>query len=168
MPIIKTISSNNTLNNTEKVNCNMLDNQIRAILYLIQRLMQASEYYNKELEKKHKLSIPQLNCLLALHEKGPMPLSVIAQHIMVNSSTVTGIIDRLEEKGILYRSRISQDRRVVTVLLTDSGTLLAQNAPPPLQPKIVAGLKKLSSTGREEIIEALSKLIHMLDIDNHQ
>lgn len=162
------ISPNKNLICSEMWSCSTLDDQIREIIYFIQRLMQAAECYNKELNKEHNISIPQLNCLMTLYENGPLPLNVIAQSILVNSSTVTGIIDRLEEKGMANRKRVSPDRRVITVALTEDGRMLAQNAPPPLQTKIVAGLKKLPSPGREQIVDALSKLTHMLDVDDQE
>jgi DNA-binding MarR family transcriptional regulator len=126
----------------------MLDDQIREIIHLIQRLMQAAECYNKELSKRYEISMPQLNCIIALYEKGPMPLNRIAQCIKVNSSTVTGIVDRLEGKGMVNRTRISHDRRVITVALTEAVLELAKNAPPPIQRKMVAGLERLSQGGR--------------------
>ncbi|MBN2568060.1 MAG: MarR family transcriptional regulator [Deltaproteobacteria bacterium] len=42
-----------------------------------------------------------------------MPPSQIARQIMVKSSTVTGVIDRLEHNGLVKRTRISSDRRVI-------------------------------------------------------
>ena len=86
--------------------------------------MQGSERYTKEINKKYNVSAAQVNCLLALHEYGPLPPSQIAKTILVNSSTVTGIIDRLEQKGLVERQRISPDRRVITVQLTESGKRL--------------------------------------------
>ena len=47
----------------------------KEIIWLIRRLMQASELYTKELDKKYNVSAPQLSCLLALHENGPLPPS---------------------------------------------------------------------------------------------
>ena len=138
----------------------------KEIIWLIRRLMQAAELYTKELDKKYQVSAPQLSCLLALLENGPLPPSQIAKHIMVNSSTVTGIIDRLEQKGFVERSRISPDRRVITVSLTEKGTVLAENAPPPLQEKIVDGLKKLPPEEVESIVQALSKLAYLLDVQD--
>ena len=87
----------------------------KEIIYAIQRLMQTGEHYTKELNKVHNVSAAQINCLIALNENGPLPPSQIAKHIMVNSSTVTGIIDRLENKTLVKRLRIAKDRRVVTV-----------------------------------------------------
>jgi DNA-binding MarR family transcriptional regulator len=128
--------------------------------------MQAKELYTKELNKKYQVSASQLNCILALYEHGPLPPSRIAKHIMVNSSTVTGIIDRLEQKRLVERSRISPDRRVITICLTEEGKRLAENAPPPIQQKILDGLKTLSRKETEQIVNALSTLTNMLDVQD--
>ncbi|MBN2396894.1 MAG: MarR family transcriptional regulator [Deltaproteobacteria bacterium] len=155
----------------------MIDNQqttdittphdgIRDIIYLIRRLMQAGYLYTKELNKKYNVSAPQLNCLIALSENGPLPPSQIARHIMVKSSTVTGVIDRLEQKELVRRVRNSRDRRVITIELTEEGERLARNAPPPIQQKIVDGLKGLSPEQREQIRRNLNLLIDMLDAED--
>lgn len=134
------------------------------IMWLIRRLMQAAELYTKELDKKYNVSTPQLSCLLALRDYGPLPPSQIAKYIMVNSSTVTGIIDRLEQKGFVDRSRTSPDRRVITISLTEKGKDLTQNAPPPLQKKMVEGLMKLPAREIKQIAQALRKLTSLLDV----
>jgi len=141
-------------------------NLVRDIIYQIRRLMQAGELFTKELNKTYQVSSPQLHCLLALNENGPLPPSQIARHIMVKSSTVTGIIDRLEQKGLVCRLRNSPDRRVITIQLTEAGKELAQNAPPPIQHKIVDGLKKLPEGEIKQIILSLSKLTRLLDVQD--
>ena len=73
------------------------------------------------------------------------------------------IIDRLEQKGLVTRTRTSPDRRVITIELTEEGRKVAENAPPPVQLKIVEGLKQLNEQEREQIIQALSKLAEMID-----
>ncbi len=138
----------------------------KEIIFSIRRLMQAGEHYTKELNKIYNVSAAQINCLIALQEYGPLPPSQIAKHVMVNSSTVTGIIDRLERKDLVKRLRISSDRRVVTVELTGSGRMLAENAPPPIQQKLVDGLQKLSPKEIDDIALTLKKLIDMLDVQN--
>jgi DNA-binding MarR family transcriptional regulator len=85
---------------------------------------------------------------------------------MVKSSTVTGIIDRLEQKGFVERLRNSPDRRVITIQLTEGGRELAKNAPFPIQHKIVDGLKKVPEKEIKRIILSLSKLTHMLDVQD--
>jgi DNA-binding MarR family transcriptional regulator len=128
--------------------------------------MQAGELYTKELNKIYNISSAQLNCLLSLYENGPLPPSQIAKLIMINSSTVTGIIDRLEQKGLVKRLRISDDRRIITVELTKSGKLLAENAPPPIQWKIIDGLNRVSERDIKQIASTLTKLTNMLDVQD--
>jgi DNA-binding MarR family transcriptional regulator len=137
---------------------------IREITYQIRRLIQAGEIYTKELNRKYLISAAQLNCLMALFEHGPLSLSQIARYMMVKSSTVTGVVDRLEQKGLVIRMRNSPDRRVITIQLTETGKNLAENAPPPIQKKIIDGLKKLSEDEKRNILGALNDLTHMLDV----
>lgn len=138
----------------------------KEIVYAIRRLMQAGEHYTKELNKIFNVSSAQINCLIALHENGPLSPSQIAKHVMVSSSTVTGIIDRLENKDLVKRLRISPDRRVVTVELTQAGKVLAENAPPPIQQKIIDGLNNLSPEEIDEIALTLKSLTDMLDVQD--
>jgi DNA-binding MarR family transcriptional regulator len=128
--------------------------------------MQAGERYTKELNKKYSVSAPQIACLLTLLDNGPISPSQIAKKIMVESSTVTGIIDRLEQKGLVTRTRVSPDRRVITVELTEAGRRLAHNAPPPIQQKIVKGLRKIDDAERAQIIATLSRLTEMIDAED--
>jgi DNA-binding MarR family transcriptional regulator len=138
--------------------------RIREVIYLIRRLMQAGELYTKELSKKYQVSAPQVNCLLALYENGPLPQ--VAKHIMVKSSTGTGIVGRLEQKGLVRRMRNSPDRRMITIELTEAGNALAQHAPPPIQRKIVDGLERLPTSETEKIVDGLNMLTRMLDVQD--
>lgn len=138
----------------------------KQIIFSIRRLIQASELYSKELNKKYQISAAQLNCILTLYEYGPLPPSKIADHMMVKSSTVTGVVDRLENKGLAERMRNSPDRRVITIQLTPAGKKLAKNAPPPIQQKIIDGLKNTEKAKKEQIIRSLNLLTSMLDIQD--
>ncbi|MDY6987802.1 MAG: MarR family transcriptional regulator [Thermodesulfobacteriota bacterium] len=158
--------SNNLEGLSEPVLVEVPPDPVKEIIYQIRRLIQARELYTKELNKKYSVTAAQLNCLLALHESGPLPLSHIAKLIMVKSSTVTGIIDRLEQKGLVERVRTSRDRRVITIQLTEAGTRLANNAPPPIQQKIMDGLKELPKEDIERIVTGLNMLTTMLDVQD--
>ena len=138
----------------------------QEIIFSIRRILQARELYTKELNKKYQVSASQLNCILALYEHGPLPPSQIAKHIMVNSSTVTGIIDRLERKGLVERKRISYDRRIITIELTNGGKVLAENAPPPIQQRVLDGLKSMSTQEIEQIVHSLKRLTNMLQVQD--
>jgi DNA-binding MarR family transcriptional regulator len=140
--------------------------KLKEIIFLIRKLIHGAELYTKELNKKYSITAAQLNCLLALYENGPLPPSHIAKHMMVDSSTVTGVIDRLEQKRLVTRQRNSPDRRIINIQLTINGRKMAEAAPPPIQQRVVDGLQKLTPKELNQIILALNKLTKMLDLQD--
>jgi len=158
--------STDSSDNLNTINKIYPSDHTKQIVFSIRRLIQASEIYTKELNKKYQVSSAQLNCILTLYEYGPLPLSQIATHMMVKSSTVTGVVDRLEKKGFAERTRSSPDRRVIPIRLTEAGKKLAENAPPPIQQKIIDGLKQAEKAKVEQIVRSLSMLTDMLDVQD--
>jgi len=66
----------------------------KEIIYSMPRLMQTGELYTKELDKKYQVSVPRFNYLITLYQNDVLPLSQIAKHIVMKSSTVTRIYHR--------------------------------------------------------------------------
>jgi DNA-binding MarR family transcriptional regulator len=135
----------------------------RQIANLIHKYIRLRALYTKELAKNYDLSVMQLLCLECLYESDRLSMSDIAENIMVNVSTVTGIVDRLEKKGFLERCRESGDRRVITIALTEKGRNLAENSPPLVHHRIVDAVKRLSETERAEISKALNTLSRLIE-----
>jgi DNA-binding MarR family transcriptional regulator len=67
------------------------------------------------------LSMAQLNILYTLQRCGEMPMSRLAEMLNVSLSNATGLIDRIEERGLVERTRVPEDRRVVVIRVTDAG-----------------------------------------------
>ena len=64
------------------------------------------------------VSMAQVHILYTLHRSGEMPMSRLADVLNVSLSNATGLIDRIEERGFIERTRVPEDRRVVIVRLT--------------------------------------------------
>jgi DNA-binding MarR family transcriptional regulator len=62
-----------------------------------------------------------LHVLMLLSSRGPMPMSRLAALADVSLPSLTGIVDRMEERGLAERVRDERDRRVVVVQVTDRG-----------------------------------------------
>ena len=140
-----------------------LPESTRRVIWLLRKLVQASEMYSKFLQKNYGVTQHQLACLLALFDSGPLPESKLAQTILVRPSTITGIIDRLEQKGLVARERSAHDRRIVNIQLTDTGNELVTQAPPPIQKTIINGLKGLSEREGIKVVKSLEQLVSMLE-----
>jgi DNA-binding MarR family transcriptional regulator len=67
------------------------------------------------------LSLVHLQVLFTLSHDGPMPMSRLAEAMDVSQASATGIVDRMEQRGLVERSRDDEDRRVVRVALADGG-----------------------------------------------
>jgi DNA-binding MarR family transcriptional regulator len=73
------------------------------------------------------VSAGHLHIVSMLDRHGGMAMSRIADVLDVSLSAATGLIDRMEERGLVERARVADDRRVVFVKVTESGRQLLQD-----------------------------------------
>jgi DNA-binding MarR family transcriptional regulator len=71
-----------------------------------------------------RLSLVHLNVMNVLDTDGPLPMRLLADSLDVSRASATGIVDRMEQRGLVDRTRDERDRRVVRVALTDEGRRL--------------------------------------------
>jgi DNA-binding MarR family transcriptional regulator len=67
---------------------------------------------------------PQQMIAMRILGGGPRKMSELAQALFCDNSNVTGIVDRLEERGLVRREAAEGDRRVKLLVLTDEGERL--------------------------------------------
>jgi MarR family transcriptional regulator, organic hydroperoxide resistance regulator len=82
------------------------------------------------------LSPMQAFALRLLEPGTPLPMSDLAEALHCDASNVTGIVDRLEDRGLIARRAADHDRRVKMLVVTESGAalrerLLARISEPP-------------------------------------
>ena len=70
---------------------------------------------------RHALSLVHLNVLTTLEAEGPLPMSRLAEAMDVSDASATGIVDRMEKRGLVERRHGTGDRRQVLVHATDAG-----------------------------------------------
>ena len=85
------------------------------------------------------LSPPQVMALRQLDPDEPKPMSELAIALRCDNSNVTGIVDRLEDRGLVERRSATHDRRVKMLVVTERGAEVRERlaerleeAPPPL------------------------------------
>ena len=69
--------------------------------------------------KEYNITVSQLFLLLALYEKDGSTPQELSTKLALNSSTLSGILDRLESKGFIKREINTTDRRSIIIRLTD-------------------------------------------------
>nr|WP_239566009.1 MarR family transcriptional regulator [Paenibacillus sacheonensis] len=70
---------------------------------------------------KHKLTALQLIVLRVLREHPEIRLTELAEKLNLGNSTTSGIVDRMVKASLVERERTKQDRRAMTLTLTDKG-----------------------------------------------
>jgi MarR family transcriptional regulator, organic hydroperoxide resistance regulator len=88
---------------------------------LMQRLFGPQRKRFMALASEYELSPPQLGALKALHPNHPIAMSELADILGCDNSNVTGIVDRLEYRGLVERRPAEYDRRVKLLVLTNAG-----------------------------------------------
>ncbi len=137
------------------------------ILIKIRKIVRSIDIESKKIQKEYGVSIPQVLCLSFLHESPNYQAAQgdIRKFLNLNSSTVSGIIDRLEKKGFLARLPKSGDKRVVNIALTSSGDKLLSTMPSLLHEQLSEKLQKLDQSELKRVEESLEILVTLLDID---
>ena len=133
------------------------------ILQALRRIIRAVDIHSHKLATRHKITGPQLGCLLAVKESGPITSAKLAQKVYLSPSTIVGIIDRLEEKELVERSRDSKDRRLIHIGITEIGNQLVAAAPSLLQDTLVSALVELPDSEQISITMALEKLVDLME-----
>lgn len=133
------------------------------VLQSLRRIIRAVEIHSKKLVHSHKITGPQLGCLAAINENGPMTTTKLAKSVYLSPSTIVGIVDRLEEKNLVIRQRGSKDRRQVQVHLTEAGEQLLERAPSALQDTLADALKSLPELEQVSITLALEKIVDLME-----
>ena len=136
------------------------------VLKALRQIIRAVDLHSRQLLGQHKVTGPQLITLLTIENYGPVTATAIAGHIHLSPSTVIGILDRLETKGVIRRDRDPKDRRLVQVSLTELGEVLARNAPSPLQDTLAEAMGKLPETELVMIAESLERIVGLMQMQH--
>ncbi|MFI6942923.1 MarR family winged helix-turn-helix transcriptional regulator [Streptomyces sp. NPDC050418] len=116
--------------------------------------------YHEEYEREagaHALTGAQAR-LLALLSMEPLPMRQIAVRLKCEPSNVTGIVDRLESRGLVERRPDPQDRRVKLAAVTDEGRRTARQ----LRDGLSFAREPLAELSREERVALRDLLVRML------
>lgn len=102
-----------------------LENQICFPVYAASRLI--IREYQPYLDRL-KITYPQYLVLMVLWEEDSLPVNDIAKKLILNTNTITPLLKRMEQQGLINRKRSEKDERKVFVQLTEKGKRLQEKA----------------------------------------
>lgn len=137
---------------------------INEIVGAIRRLVRAVYLDTAKMSKQFGLTGPQSAVLRILVKKGPISSAELSRKLYVTPANITGIIDRLEKKGLVERTRKDGDRRIALITLTESGTNLSKDLPDPIENKLIAELADLESGHVQMLGLAIKQILTLIDV----
>lgn len=135
------------------------------IVAAIRRIIRAVDLHSRRLVDEHGLTGPQLAVLREAAALGRTSVSALARRVHLSQPTVTGIVDRLERRGLAERCRDSEDRRSVNVNVTVAGHKVLNRAPSLLQDRFRRELAKLREWERTLTLASLQRIAEMMEAE---
>ncbi len=118
--------------------------------------------HSKKLARDTGLTTPQVMVLKAIRDSGEVTTGRISSAVSLSQATVTTILDRLEDRGLIERYRSDLDRRVVHSRLTSAGRTALRTMPPLLHERFRRSFASLSRTKQQSILSALHDVAEMM------
>jgi DNA-binding MarR family transcriptional regulator len=142
------------------------DTAITEIMQSLRRIFKAIQDYSYDVSDKFGTTGPQLWALKTTSQNESLSLGELGRRMYLHPSTITGLIDRLEKKGLVERDRDQTDRRVIKLRLTSKGKGLVKRAPNPIQGKMIYGLRRLKRKELNSIHHSVQKLVEVMEVQD--
>ena len=136
---------------------------IKDIVWAIRRLVRAVYLDTAQMSRQHGLTGSQSMVLRSLIHNGPLSSADLSRKLFVTPSNITGVIDRLEKKGLVERIRKQGDRRVSLITLTETGAELSKSLPDPIEKRFITQLADLEPEHVQILGVAMSQILNMMD-----
>jgi len=133
------------------------------VLVALRRIIQAIDLYSRSLVKEHGITGPQLVILQELYRKKEMSVGELAKAVSLGQATVTGILDRLEKRGLIIRRKSDDDKRKVFISSTEESNKMVAATPSALQQTFVRQFEKLQDWEKIMILAVLQRIVAMMD-----
>jgi DNA-binding MarR family transcriptional regulator len=136
---------------------------INNVLKSLRRIVRAMDLHSKKLVKTSGLTTAQLLLMQTVREHQSSTIGKLANEINLSQATVTTILDRLEERGLLIREADTVDKRKVFVKLTESGINKLMDSPVPLQNNFIEQFNELNEWEQTTMLSTLQRIAYMMD-----
>ncbi len=135
-----------------------------SIFHSLRRISRAIDLYSRQLSGRCRLTAPQLVCMRHLLDN-PCSPGQLAASVALSPPTVTGILDRLQARGLVTRTRHPSDGRRLVVELTEAGRGVLATAPKPLQECFARNLARMALKEQQTIDRVLKKMVLMMETE---
>ena len=143
------------------------DPATRAVLDSIRRIVRALRESSRKTERSVGLGAAQLFVLQRLAGAPPLSINELAERTLTHQSSVSVVVSRLVQGGLVARTRAAADGRRVEITLTAAGRTLLERAPAAAQDRLIGALGLLGLAARKELATHLGRLVEAMALPPH-
>jgi DNA-binding MarR family transcriptional regulator len=125
----------------------------------IRRLVHGLRVYSRATEKEFGLSLAQLFVLQRLGDAPSLSLNALAERTVTHQSSVSVVVSRLVNAGLVQRTRSPRDGRSRDIALTPKGRAVLRKAPPATQERMIEAITGLSASDRRRLAGLLEWVV---------
>jgi DNA-binding MarR family transcriptional regulator len=140
------------------------DPTVRRVLDSLRRVVRVLRESSRSAQKNVGLTSAQLFALQKLAGEDPMSLGQLAQKTMTHESSISVVVRRLVERGLVTRTRSRIDARQLEISLSQEGRALLKTAPAAATSRVIEGLEKLAPADRKQLAESFARLVEAMGI----
>ena len=142
--------------------------EVRAILDALRQIVQVLRLSAGEARARVGISGAQLFVLQRLAEQPASALGDLANRTFTHQSSVSTVVARLVERGLVKRTRSAEDGRRVGIALTQAGQGILRRAPRVAQSGLIASLQRLGARDRRALARSLGVLVGQMGMDGRR
>jgi len=137
----------------------------RDLLVSMRKIIQAIDIHSRTLNKRFGLTGPQLVVLLEIYQRGQVSITPLSKATSLSQATVTDITKRLAVKGLIDRKKREDDRRAVSLFLTEAGIEVMKDLPSPLQETFTNRFSTLEDWEQMMILSAFERVVSLMSAE---
>lgn len=135
----------------------LASDELKAVTVILRASQAIQEVIRKD-AANYGLNPTEFSCLELLYHKGDQPIQMIGKKVLISSSSITYVIDKLEQKKYVRRQGCPEERRVIYAVLTEEGQALMDEIFPQHVKKITAIFADLHEDEVKQTIELLKRI----------
>lgn len=135
----------------------MSEKSLKLLVVMLRSAQTIEDLVKKDM-KRYGINPTEFAVLELLYNKGQQPIQKIGEKILLASSSITYVVDKLEEKGFVQRKDCSDDRRVKFVSITNKGKEFMDEVFPKHEKRIEEIFSKMTEEEIDKSIELFKKI----------
>jgi DNA-binding MarR family transcriptional regulator len=150
-----------------------MDNPVSKYMNNEIQLTDLLRQINKEISRRltpifrqKKLSIAEISILMRINRKPACRATELATMIGIPTSTVTGMLDRLEKRGLLERRQDPRDRRSVLIAATSETREFVATLMTPMENMLHKAFRAMPDTRTRRLVQDLQFILRILEQEN--